>query len=152
MLSLNHSQWFTSDVYSWHLLYILLTIFLGFLNYAARFSPDDKFSRQRVLLKKRFGLLPTQQPPRKYWKIYTSCIFIMCLAVFSDVVLVWSNWAVYVFVLNQWCQNIRMKWRMLKFTDDGWMIELILHLQMRPNQNDLIYKTSYIQINLFKLN
>ncbi|CAH1447271.1 unnamed protein product [Lactuca virosa] len=32
----------------------------------ARFSPDDKFSRQRVLLKKRFGLLPTQKPPRKY--------------------------------------------------------------------------------------
>lgn len=33
---------------------------------AARFSPDDKYSRQRVLLKKRFGLLPTQQPPQKY--------------------------------------------------------------------------------------
>ncbi|CAH1417803.1 unnamed protein product [Lactuca virosa] len=32
----------------------------------ARFSPDDKFSRQRVLLKKRFGLLPTQKPARKY--------------------------------------------------------------------------------------
>ncbi|KAL2485941.1 Nucleolar protein 10 [Abeliophyllum distichum] len=32
----------------------------------ARFSPDDKFSRQRVLLKKRFGLLPTQHPPPKY--------------------------------------------------------------------------------------
>ncbi|KAL8518286.1 hypothetical protein ACS0TY_009590 [Phlomoides rotata] len=32
----------------------------------ARFSPDDKFSRQRFLLKKRFGLLPTQQPPPKY--------------------------------------------------------------------------------------
>ncbi|KAK4802213.1 hypothetical protein SAY86_000416 [Trapa natans] len=32
----------------------------------ARFSPDDKYSRQRVLLKKRFGLLPTQQPPQKY--------------------------------------------------------------------------------------
>ncbi|XP_034436929.1 H/ACA ribonucleoprotein complex subunit 3 [Hippoglossus hippoglossus] len=28
----------------------------------ARFSPDDKFSRNRVLLKKRFGLLLTQQP------------------------------------------------------------------------------------------
>ncbi|KAK3228836.1 hypothetical protein Dsin_000717 [Dipteronia sinensis] len=28
----------------------------------ARFSPDDKYSRQRVLLKKRFGLLPTQKP------------------------------------------------------------------------------------------
>ncbi|ESN92409.1 hypothetical protein HELRODRAFT_89522 [Helobdella robusta] len=28
----------------------------------ARFSPDDKYSRQRVLLKKRFGLLLTQQP------------------------------------------------------------------------------------------
>jgi len=33
---------------------------------AARFSPDDKFSRQRVTLKKRFGILPTQQPPREY--------------------------------------------------------------------------------------
>lgn len=28
----------------------------------ARFSPDDKFSRERVTLKKRFGILPTQQP------------------------------------------------------------------------------------------
>jgi H/ACA ribonucleoprotein complex subunit 3 len=29
----------------------------------ARFSPDDKFSRERVECKRRFGLLPTQQPP-----------------------------------------------------------------------------------------
>ena len=29
----------------------------------ARFSPDDKFSRQRIECKRRFGLLPTQQPP-----------------------------------------------------------------------------------------
>ncbi|KIZ04253.1 H/ACA ribonucleoprotein complex subunit 3 [Monoraphidium neglectum] len=28
----------------------------------ARFSPDDKFSRERVTLKKRFGILPTQLP------------------------------------------------------------------------------------------
>ncbi|KAF3479770.1 H/ACA ribonucleoprotein complex subunit 3 [Arthroderma uncinatum] len=28
----------------------------------ARFSPDDKYSRQRVTLKKRYGLLLTQQP------------------------------------------------------------------------------------------
>ncbi|XP_031696992.1 H/ACA ribonucleoprotein complex subunit 3-like [Anarrhichthys ocellatus] len=28
----------------------------------ARFSPDDKFSRNRVTVKKRFGLLLTQQP------------------------------------------------------------------------------------------
>lgn len=27
----------------------------------ARFSPDDKYSRQRVTLKKRYGLLMTQQ-------------------------------------------------------------------------------------------
>lgn len=27
----------------------------------ARFSPDDKWSRQRVTLKRRFGLLPSQQ-------------------------------------------------------------------------------------------
>ncbi|XP_065875058.1 H/ACA ribonucleoprotein complex subunit 3-like protein [Euphorbia lathyris] len=32
----------------------------------ARFSPDDKFSKERVLLKRRFGLLPTQQSPLKY--------------------------------------------------------------------------------------
>ena len=31
---------------------------------SARFSPDDKFSRQRVVLKKRFGLLMTQQPAK----------------------------------------------------------------------------------------
>ncbi|KAJ2081226.1 snoRNP complex protein [Coemansia sp. RSA 988] len=31
----------------------------------ARFSPDDKYSRQRVTLKRRFGLLPTQQPEIK---------------------------------------------------------------------------------------
>lgn len=32
----------------------------------ARFSPDDKYSRQRVTLKKRFGLLPTQIPAKPY--------------------------------------------------------------------------------------
>lgn len=32
----------------------------------ARFSPDDKYSRQRVTLKKRFNMLPTQQEPLKY--------------------------------------------------------------------------------------
>lgn len=32
----------------------------------ARFSPDDKYSKHRTLLKKRFGLLPTQQPPPSY--------------------------------------------------------------------------------------
>lgn len=31
----------------------------------ARFSPDDKFSRERVTLKKRFGILPTQLPPHE---------------------------------------------------------------------------------------
>jgi len=30
----------------------------------ARFSPDDKFSRHRVTVKKRFGLLPTQTAPK----------------------------------------------------------------------------------------
>jgi H/ACA ribonucleoprotein complex subunit 3 len=29
---------------------------------AARFSPDDKFSRHRVTIKKRYGLLLTQTP------------------------------------------------------------------------------------------
>ena len=33
---------------------------------AARFSPDDSFSRQRVQLKKRFNLLPTQQENIEY--------------------------------------------------------------------------------------
>ncbi|TRM66244.1 hypothetical protein BD626DRAFT_546558 [Schizophyllum amplum] len=30
----------------------------------ARFSPDDKFSRHRVTIKKRFGVLLTQQPAK----------------------------------------------------------------------------------------
>ncbi|SCV74168.1 BQ2448_6600 [Microbotryum intermedium] len=30
----------------------------------ARFSPDDKFSRHRVTIKKRFGILLTQLPAK----------------------------------------------------------------------------------------
>ncbi|KAF8314446.1 Nop10p-domain-containing protein [Clavulina sp. PMI_390] len=30
----------------------------------ARFSPDDKFSRHRVTIKKRFGILPSQLPTK----------------------------------------------------------------------------------------
>ncbi|KAG2232013.1 H/ACA ribonucleoprotein complex subunit 3 [Thamnidium elegans] len=32
----------------------------------ARFSPDDKFSRQRVTIKKRYNILLTQRPARPY--------------------------------------------------------------------------------------
>jgi len=32
----------------------------------ARFSPEDKYSRQRIIIKKRFGLLLTQQPAPVY--------------------------------------------------------------------------------------
>jgi hypothetical protein len=34
--------------------------------FAARFSPDDKFSKHRIICKKRFGMLPTQAPPHTY--------------------------------------------------------------------------------------
>ncbi|NXP27945.1 NOP10 protein, partial [Scytalopus superciliaris] len=32
-----------------------------FSAHPARFSPDDKFSRHRLALKRRFGVLPTQR-------------------------------------------------------------------------------------------
>ena len=32
----------------------------------ARFSPEDKYSKYRIAVKKRFNLLPTQQEPIKY--------------------------------------------------------------------------------------
>ncbi|XKL67709.1 hypothetical protein PGB90_003200 [Kerria lacca] len=32
----------------------------------ARFSPADSYSRQRILVKQRFSLLPTQQKPIVY--------------------------------------------------------------------------------------
>ena len=35
-------------------------------HYLARFSPDDKFSKQRITIKKRFNLLPTQKPGMQY--------------------------------------------------------------------------------------
>lgn len=38
-------------------------VFATMSAHPARFSPDDKFSRHRVTIKKRFGILPTQQPP-----------------------------------------------------------------------------------------
>jgi len=37
-----------------------------FSAHPARFSPEDKYSRQRITIKKRFGLLLTQQSPPKY--------------------------------------------------------------------------------------
>lgn len=33
-----------------------------FTGHPAKFSPDDKYSGQRVQVKKRFNILPTQQP------------------------------------------------------------------------------------------
>eukprot|EP00009_Paramoeba_aestuarina_P000601 CAMPEP_0201506616 /NCGR_PEP_ID=MMETSP0161_2-20130828/519_1 /ASSEMBLY_ACC=CAM_ASM_000251 /TAXON_ID=180227 /ORGANISM="Neoparamoeba aestuarina, Strain SoJaBio B1-5/56/2" /LENGTH=48 /DNA_ID= /DNA_START= /DNA_END= /DNA_ORIENTATION= len=32
----------------------------------ARFSPDDKYSKERIQCKRRFGLLLTQQPEPQY--------------------------------------------------------------------------------------
>ncbi|KHN86868.1 H/ACA ribonucleoprotein complex subunit 3 [Toxocara canis] len=32
----------------------------------ARFSPEDKFSKYRIIVKKRFGILPTMQPKPVY--------------------------------------------------------------------------------------
>eukprot|EP00095_Tigriopus_kingsejongensis_P000497 snap_masked-scaffold367_size194084-processed-gene-0.10 protein:Tk00497 transcript:snap_masked-scaffold367_size194084-processed-gene-0.10-mRNA-1 annotation:"h aca ribonucleoprotein complex subunit 3" len=32
----------------------------------ARFSPEDQYSRQRIIIKRRFGLLPTQHPLPRY--------------------------------------------------------------------------------------
>lgn len=37
-----------------------------FSAHPARFSPEDKYSRQRITIKKRFGLLLTQQPAQAY--------------------------------------------------------------------------------------
>ncbi|TRY75831.1 hypothetical protein TCAL_08566 [Tigriopus californicus] len=37
-----------------------------FSAHPARFSPEDQYSRQRIIIKRRFGLLPTQQPLPKY--------------------------------------------------------------------------------------
>jgi H/ACA ribonucleoprotein complex subunit 3 len=36
----------------------------------ARFSPDDKYSRHRVTLKKRYNLLPTQQGEYNKWMLF----------------------------------------------------------------------------------
>jgi hypothetical protein len=38
----------------------------NFVNPMNRFSPEDKYSRQRIVIKTRFGLMPTQQPMIKY--------------------------------------------------------------------------------------
>ncbi|XP_018331844.1 H/ACA ribonucleoprotein complex subunit 3-like [Agrilus planipennis] len=37
-----------------------------FSAHPARFSPEDKYSRERIIIKKRFGLLPTQKPEPVY--------------------------------------------------------------------------------------
>lgn len=49
----------------------------------ARFSPDDKFSKERITCKKRFGVLPTQVSPTlsafRFYKHLIPC----CLAFFQ---------------------------------------------------------------------
>ncbi|CAG7848551.1 SubName: Full=Probable NOP10-nucleolar rRNA processing protein {ECO:0000313/EMBL:CCA66538.1} [Serendipita indica DSM 11827] len=32
----------------------------------ARFSPDDKYSKYRIKIKQRYGVLPTQLPAKPY--------------------------------------------------------------------------------------
>ena len=44
--------------------HILVSIF-GLLLVVARFSPDDKYSKERVICKERYGVLLTQQPDMK---------------------------------------------------------------------------------------
>lgn len=39
---------------------------LMFNVFTARFSVEDKYSRERITMKRRFGLLLTQQPQPKY--------------------------------------------------------------------------------------
>ena len=46
-------------VSNYHKTLVMMVMFL-------RFSPEDKYSRQRITIKKRFGLLMTQQPAQKY--------------------------------------------------------------------------------------
>ncbi|KAK6040523.1 nucleolar RNA-binding protein, Nop10p family, partial [Cooperia oncophora] len=43
----------------------------------ARFSPEDKYSKYRVIIKRRFGLLPTQQA-----KIYANRRIIIAFVMF----------------------------------------------------------------------
>ena len=40
----------------------ILTPFLPPFPYTARFSPDDKFSKQRIICKKRHGIMLTDTP------------------------------------------------------------------------------------------
>lgn len=35
----------------------------------ARFSPDDPYQKERYECKKRYNLLPTQQPPLSLWNL-----------------------------------------------------------------------------------
>ena len=52
-----HPARFVHEFYSARKMYILVMF---------RFSPEDKYSRQRITIKKRFGLLLTQQPAQTY--------------------------------------------------------------------------------------
>ncbi|KAI9829686.1 MAG: snoRNP complex protein [Sarea resinae] len=59
---------YTSDPISGKRIYTLKKIAHGEVTksaHPARFSPDDKYSRHRVTLKKRYGLLLTQQKDLK---------------------------------------------------------------------------------------
>lgn len=66
-------NWITHNILTFCLLFSVLVISqkltpAGTVTksaHPARFSPDDKYSRHRVTLKKRFGLLLTQLPSKQ---------------------------------------------------------------------------------------
>ncbi|KAM3590911.1 uncharacterized protein V6R79_018745 [Siganus canaliculatus] len=54
----------------------------------ARFSPDDKFSRHRVTVKKRFGLLLTQQPRPVLYELlfrFSLSFILVCIILETDI-------------------------------------------------------------------
>ena len=70
--------------------FLLVLYFKNFWMFLARFSPEDKYSQHRLIIKKRFNLLPTQKASVVYWfscltappflcKVILQSIQVMCL-------------------------------------------------------------------------
>lgn len=126
----------------------------------ARFSPDDKFSRHRVLVKKRFGILLTQQPKPLLWErrrerrnlsgaswrtLWITCIFYdISLSLESFVRKCWHVMTRNVFLMEFYFIS-KIKWLNIHFSlSSQWYDSVICSLIKLKNAKIISFLLLYI--------
>lgn len=110
---------------------------------AARFSPDDKYSKERYLLKKRFGLLPTQKPPPKYWGDlqYYAPSLMQSYLVFR------SKWCVELRILSVVASS-DLVWLFCRNRRDSFVLMNLVVACFRENEIVALISSAFVEVGI----